>query len=237
MKSGPLADFFRHRFSINYFDTETCLYYYGYRFYRPDHGRWLNRDPIEEDGGCNLYTFCENNMSFVDYLGQYVNAEYDVANKTLTVNDVDSGASITLKEKVFSGNGKSCCLKDDQWKSREGPLPTGTYLIGLSYVPKNHSSDTGDYNWYRLYGSNGKGGYTYNNIPVRTPTGEIVYRGGFNLHTGRASDGCVTVWSDVSQGDKGYPHSDDYDKLKDFLNKTKPLRYKNSNYTGWLVVK
>ena len=43
--------------------------------------------------------------------------------------------------------------------------------------------------------------------------------------------------SDVSQGDKGYPHSDDYDKLKDFLNKTKPLRYKNSNYTGWLVVK
>ena len=78
---------------------------------------------------------------------------------------------------------------------------------------------------------------TYNNIPVRTPTGKIVYRGGFNLHTGRASDGCVTVWSDVSQGDKGYPHSDDYDKLKDFLNKTKPLRYKNSNYTGWLVVK
>lgn len=22
--------------------------------------RWLNRDPIEEDGGINLYTFCGN---------------------------------------------------------------------------------------------------------------------------------------------------------------------------------
>jgi RHS repeat-associated protein len=60
-KSGPLADFFRHSFSTKYFDTETCLYYYGYRFYRPDHGRWLNRDPIDEDGGVNLYTLCENN--------------------------------------------------------------------------------------------------------------------------------------------------------------------------------
>ena len=199
--------------------------------------RWMNRDPIGEDGCCNLYSFCENKTSQSDYLGLYVNVEYDVASKTLTAKDVDSGASITLKEKVFSGNGKSCCVKDDQWRTGIGPLPTGKYLIGLSYVPAQHSSDTGDYNWYRLYGSNGKGGYTYNNIPVKTPAGATVYRGGFNLHTGRASDGCVTVWSDVSQGDKGYPHSDDYDKLKAILDKTKPLRYKNSNFTGWLEVK
>ena len=60
-QSGPLADFFRHRFSTKYFDVETGFYYYGYRFYRPDHGRWLNRDPIEEEGGENLYAFCLNN--------------------------------------------------------------------------------------------------------------------------------------------------------------------------------
>ena len=62
-KSGPLADFFRHRFSTKYFDTETNLYYYGYRFYHPTLMRWLNRDPIEEDGGLNLYLFC--NSSFI----------------------------------------------------------------------------------------------------------------------------------------------------------------------------
>lgn len=33
--------------------------------------RWLNRDPIEEDGGgINLYAFCGNNsMTTIDYLG------------------------------------------------------------------------------------------------------------------------------------------------------------------------
>ncbi|MBR3798651.1 MAG: hypothetical protein IKK36_07025, partial [Bacteroidales bacterium] len=60
-KAGALADFFRHRFSTKYFDTETGLYYYGYRFYHHILMRWLNRDPIEEDGGLNLYGFCGNN--------------------------------------------------------------------------------------------------------------------------------------------------------------------------------
>ena len=60
-KSGPLADVFRHRFSTKYYDAETGLYYYGYRFYHPALMRWLNRDPIEEDGGLNLYGFCGNN--------------------------------------------------------------------------------------------------------------------------------------------------------------------------------
>ena len=61
-KSGLLADSFRHLFSTKYFDAETGLYYYGYRFYSPSLMRWLNRDPIEERGGLNLYTFCNNAM-------------------------------------------------------------------------------------------------------------------------------------------------------------------------------
>ena len=71
-KSGPLADFFRHRFSTKYFDVETGLYYYGYRFYHPVLMRWLNRDPIGEEGGLNLYAFCENlAIRRWDYLGQH----------------------------------------------------------------------------------------------------------------------------------------------------------------------
>ena len=60
-KSGPLADVFRHRFSTKYYDAETGLYYYGYRFYHPTFMRWLTEDPIAEDGGLNLYGFCGNN--------------------------------------------------------------------------------------------------------------------------------------------------------------------------------
>jgi len=60
IQSGSLADIFRHRFSTKYFDAETGLYYYGYRFYSPPLMRWLNRDPIGERGGMNLYGFCGN---------------------------------------------------------------------------------------------------------------------------------------------------------------------------------
>jgi RHS repeat-associated protein len=48
-QSGDLADMFRFRFSTKYCDAETGLYYYGYRFYAPDLGRWVSRDPMGEE--------------------------------------------------------------------------------------------------------------------------------------------------------------------------------------------
>ena len=50
------------RFSTKYTDSETSLSYYGYRYYSAEMGRWLNRDPIEERGGVNLYGIVENDM-------------------------------------------------------------------------------------------------------------------------------------------------------------------------------
>ena len=70
VKSGPLADLFRHRFSTKYFDAETGLYYYGYRFYHPVLMRWLNRDPVGEYGGLHLYEFAQNiPLCYYDALG------------------------------------------------------------------------------------------------------------------------------------------------------------------------
>jgi RHS repeat-associated protein len=51
---------FAHKFSTKYHDTETGLYYYGYRYYDPVTGRWPSRDPIGERGGMNLYGFVGN---------------------------------------------------------------------------------------------------------------------------------------------------------------------------------
>jgi len=68
--SGSMASVFRFRFSMKYYDSETGLYYYGYRFYNPVFGRWINRDPIGEDGGINLYTFTKNSpINRFDKLG------------------------------------------------------------------------------------------------------------------------------------------------------------------------
>jgi len=43
-EDGDMADFFPHRFSTKYYDSETDLYYYGYRYYSPSLGRWISRD-------------------------------------------------------------------------------------------------------------------------------------------------------------------------------------------------
>lgn len=60
------------RFSTKYTDAETGLLYYGYRYYSPTIGRWINRDPIEEKGGSNLLTFVKNDpTNQLDALGQY----------------------------------------------------------------------------------------------------------------------------------------------------------------------
>jgi RHS repeat-associated protein len=68
--SGALVGIFPFGFSSKYLDSEVGLYYYGYRHYAPRLGRWLNRDPIEEQGGLNLYAFVGNGpMGEWDYLG------------------------------------------------------------------------------------------------------------------------------------------------------------------------
>jgi RHS repeat-associated protein len=66
-----------YRFSTKYADDETGLVYYGYRYYEPVTGRWVNRDPIGERGGVNLYGMVGNHPNAsVDPLGQREFATY-----------------------------------------------------------------------------------------------------------------------------------------------------------------
>ena len=69
--TGELAEINPFRFSSEYHDDETGLVYYNYRYYSPELGRWISRDPIEEEGGVNLYAMVGNNpIMYNDLLGQ-----------------------------------------------------------------------------------------------------------------------------------------------------------------------
>ena len=69
---GELAGENPFQFSTKYTDFETDLVYYGYRYYSPDLGRWISRDPIEEQGGFNLYAFVNNDpINKIDALGLF----------------------------------------------------------------------------------------------------------------------------------------------------------------------
>ncbi len=79
--SGPVSDAMRFRFSTKYHhggpytETDAGLVYYGYRFYDPDRGRWVNRDPIGEKGGRNLYGMVKNSPpNFIDVLGRDISS-------------------------------------------------------------------------------------------------------------------------------------------------------------------
>jgi RHS repeat-associated protein len=68
--SGSLAVSNTYRFSSKEFVSSVGLYYYLYRFYDPGLQRWLNRDPIAEDGGLNTFAFVENDpITFSDPFG------------------------------------------------------------------------------------------------------------------------------------------------------------------------
>jgi RHS repeat-associated protein len=66
--SGDLdADF---GFTGHYYDTASGLHMALYRAYDAVAGRWLNRDPIQEYGGLNLYAYAGNNpVNLIDPLG------------------------------------------------------------------------------------------------------------------------------------------------------------------------
>jgi RHS repeat-associated protein len=69
--SGTIAANNPIRFSSEHFDADLGLVYYNYRYYSPELGRWLSKDPIGEEGGLNLYLMCGNNVVNVwDVLGE-----------------------------------------------------------------------------------------------------------------------------------------------------------------------
>jgi RHS repeat-associated protein len=60
--SGSYADDNVWRFSTKQWDDETGLGYWGERYYDGGDGRWVNRDPIGEDGGFGLYVYGFNDV-------------------------------------------------------------------------------------------------------------------------------------------------------------------------------
>ena len=66
-------------FHGQFLDEESGYYDYGYRYYSPELGRWLNRDPIAEDGGAHLYGFVENDgVGQFDILGLVIRTDCSI---------------------------------------------------------------------------------------------------------------------------------------------------------------
>ena len=70
VSNGSMSESNPFQWSSKYFHQPSGLVAYEFRFYSPAMGRWINRDPIEEAGGINLYGFVGNSPNNrVDALG------------------------------------------------------------------------------------------------------------------------------------------------------------------------
>ena len=101
-KSGDQADTNPFRFSSKYRDGETGFYYYGYRYYNPELGRWLSRDPIGEMGGANIYVFVANcPLCFIDPHGLAA-CSWAVGLCSRNVAGVDVPRSVTIRGRTYT---------------------------------------------------------------------------------------------------------------------------------------
>ncbi|QJE95720.1 RHS repeat domain-containing protein [Luteolibacter luteus] len=138
-------------FSTRIEDAQTGLLYYGYRYYQPEQGRWLSRDPIGENGGENLYGFVENypiNTFDVSGLRPYHDTPGGIVDTINPIPEESEEARGQREEREADArtrerrrNNASCCTAD---KIKEGedelnkkydkqkkitPAPRGTYFF------------------------------------------------------------------------------------------------------------
>ncbi len=112
------------RFSTKYHDDETGLVYYGYRYYVPELGRWLNRDPIGERGGINVYGFVLNDS--INMLDAYGNQGFP------------SGFGTYFDPLEYISHGLY-----DYWNSIGYKTYTGTVSSWLNVVMQGIASELG----------------------------------------------------------------------------------------------
>ena len=137
--TGSLAEINPFRFSSEYHDDETGLVYYNYRYYSPELGRWISRDPIEEEGGVNLYAMVGNNpIMYNDLLGLYS-----------SYTKPDGGDRITVEKceiVIYDGHGDDKRLhefifpqEEDRKKITSAAAFTGCYSQqNNSNIPEDH---------------------------------------------------------------------------------------------------
>lgn len=88
---GDIVQDSRFRFSCEYSDDEIGLIYYNYRHFNPEDGRWINRDPIQEQGEINLYRFINNATPvYIDYLGLFDWNPFQPKKRIFTITETET---------------------------------------------------------------------------------------------------------------------------------------------------
>jgi RHS repeat-associated protein len=190
-----------------YYDAETGNHYNYFRDYDPRIGRYIESDPIGLVSGANTFGYVSANpLGSIDILGLAV-CTYSISRHTLSCspNDPRSVGGVNLgPDGLFSGQGdcENNPSNECQKAKDRGPIPEDDYDL----VPYDGTRDsTGT--WWRAQPKSWL---------TRAAQGLGIGSrdGGFLLHPGRISAGCITrKWG------RNDPFPDDYRRLNDLLKK------------------
>jgi RHS repeat-associated protein len=100
---GSLASDFQY--AGYYFHAPSGLNLTLTRAYSPTLGRWINRDPIGEDGGTNLYAYVDNEpIQATDPYG------LQAVQGAIIGGAIIGGAAIIASTQVGKGSNGTCCM-------------------------------------------------------------------------------------------------------------------------------
>lgn len=94
--------------------------YYGYRYYSPELGRFINRDPIAEQGGANLYGFVHNDpIDSYDSFGLWKTGVHrdrttDWAKHGLRMSD-EAATAIGIRDNEVDSVFDSAVINEENW--------------------------------------------------------------------------------------------------------------------------
>jgi RHS repeat-associated protein len=237
-QTGPYAAQNPYRFSTKPQDPTTALLYYGYRWLKPDWNTWTSRDPIEENGGMNLYGFVGNDgVNWVDLLG-LADINVEIIRQYLEWETIGTFTATPTDEKV-----KKCCgsvtgqtleLKKGNYEVADGrgnknyPIYEGE-RDGF-YSPSSNTSINGQQRWLNKNYPNSNGSQRAlvpgtigeNNINVISNNPKRLGQssfGGTRMHHGQSSqssEGCPIVGCNMKKGEITNSRYSDIEKGKKF---------------------
>ncbi|SEJ76686.1 RHS repeat domain-containing protein, partial [Achromobacter sp. NFACC18-2] len=103
------------RFQGQYLDPETGLHYNRHRYYDPQIGRFISKDPIGFAGGLNVYEYADNPLGWIDPLGLTAGSGGHSSGTGkprltgATANSVytksDGAGKVAVQNAIYDGNG------------------------------------------------------------------------------------------------------------------------------------
>ncbi len=197
------------RYTGREYDSETGLYFYRARYYDPAIGRFLGEDPVRFDAGSpNFYAYVGNGpTNSVDPSG-LAQCVYSVAMHTLVcgpnANGIPALIGPNLPGAVLVGPGglhsgaKDCQDQDKCMNTKDkGPIEPGNYKMNLdTRVEKRPDGTIWDHaagGQYRLEPWPDPWWYFYGPRYRLAKHGIGNFRGGFELHVGSITFGCINA--------------------------------------------